>query len=77
MFYFVRLLLDSISIYPNYIRMSVGDAKCTVVTAVCVSVPCHIPRLLNGPGGMVEGALLLCIIGRICNRCTAFVAVTT
>ena len=29
---------------------SVAEAKRILVTAVCVSVPCHIPTLLHGPG---------------------------
>ena len=36
--------------------------------------------LLHGPGcnlGNGRGALWLCTIGRICNRCTGFVAMTT
>ena len=49
--------------------------------SVFLSVPRRIPTLLNGDGcklgGIVEGALQLCNNGRICNRCTGFVAMTT
>jgi len=52
-----------------------------LITAVCVSmclsVPRRIPALLHGPDvswGNARGALKLCIVGRIYNRCTGFVA---
>jgi len=50
---------------------------------VCLSVYVRgrMPTLLNGPGcnlgAIIGGAPQLCTIGRICNRCTGCVAMTT
>jgi len=72
----------------------VDDAKCILVTRVCVclsvclsvclrvclSLHRRMPTLLHGPGCNLEngrGASQLCTIGRIYNRWTGFVAMTT
>ena len=56
----------------------VDDAKCIVVTRVCVTVPRRIPTLLHGPWcNFEEWYGVPPAIGRICNRCTGFVAMTT
>ena len=43
---------------------------------MCLSVPRHIPTLLHGPEcNLGNGEFWFCTIGRICNRCTDFVAI--
>jgi len=61
----------------------IAEAKCVVATAVCVSVCLSLapfPHYCTDRGvtwGNRRGAIWLCTVGRICSRCTGFVAVTT
>jgi len=60
-----------------------GTLNPTQSTIVCVSVCLSVaafPHYCMDPDvtwGNGRGALSLCTIGRICNRCTGFVAITT
>ena len=62
-------------------EMHIGHGRLCVCVTVCMSVPRRIPTLLHRSGCNLwrngGGALYLCTIGRICNRCTGLVAVTT
>ena len=63
-------------------EMYCGHARLCVCVcvSVCVSVRGRMPTLLHGPGcklGSGRGCLLMCTIGRICNRCTGCVAMAT
>jgi len=40
----------SFLVYFLHFAWSAAEAKCILVMAVCVSVPCHIPTLLQRPG---------------------------
>jgi len=61
----------------------VDDMKCTLVMRVCVSVCLSLttcPHYCTDPDITWEngrGCLLIVHYGRICNRCTSFVAMTT
>ena len=59
----------------------IAEAKLVtrVYVSVCLSLAAF-PRYCTDPDvtwETVEGALQLCTIGRICNRCTGFVDMTT
>jgi len=69
--------LDTVSQSLRF-AWGVSEAKCILVTHVCVSVPRRIPTLLLGPGcNLGNGRGCPHYWARICNRCTGFVALTT
>jgi len=79
----MRSLSSSSSSSSLHFAWGIAEAKCILVTAVCVfvclTVPRRIPTVLHRPGCKLgKGCPLVVHIGRIYNRrCTGFLAMTT
>jgi len=74
--YILNFKLITFRMRHSRVEMYIGHGR----LCVCLSVPRPIPTLLHGPGCNLEngrGALWLCTVERICNRCTCFIAMTT